>query len=149
MHYDRLGLAFDYPDNWSVDTDASDREAPAVTVYAPGGGFWSLSSHPAGTDPGALSQAVVDEMRSEYRDLDSEVAVDEVAGRALAGFDLNFYCLDLTNTAQVRSFATPDATYVLFCQAEDREWDQIAHVFAAMTMSFVQALPEAADDDET
>lgn len=141
MHHDRLGLTFDYPDNWSIDTDASDRSAPAVTVYAPGGGFWSLSAHPTGTDPAALVDAVVEQMRAEYRDLDSEAAVDDVVGRALAGFDLNFYCLDLTNTAHVRSLATADATYVLFCQAEDREWDEIAHVFAAMTTSFVKSLP--------
>jgi hypothetical protein len=148
MHHDRLGLAFDYPDNWSVDTDTSDREAPAVTAYAPGGGFWSLSAHPAGTDPAALAAAVCDQMRAEYRDLDSESVVDDVAGRALAGFDFNFYCLDLTNTARVRSFATGDATYVLFCQAEDREWDQIGHVFAAMTTSFIKSLPTAAADDD-
>jgi hypothetical protein len=148
MHHDRFGLAFDYPDNWTIDTDAADGDAPSVTVSSPEGAFWSLSAHEAGTDPESLSQAVVDQMRAEYRDLDSEAAIDEIDHRALAGFDLNFYCLDLTNTAQVRSVATPAATYVVFCQAEDREWDRIAHVFAAMTTSFMRSLPAGADDEE-
>lgn len=148
MHHDRLGLSFDYPDNWTIDTDTSDRDAPAVTAYSPEGAFWSLSAHEAGTDPESLSRAIVDEMRSEYRDLDTEAAVDRIGDRSLTGFDLNFYCLDLTNTAQVRSLATPDATYVVFCQAEDREWDRIAHVFAAMTASFMRSLPAVAADDE-
>ena len=149
MHHDRLGLSFDYPDNWTVDTDVTDRDAPAVTVYSPEGGFWSLSAHEPGTDPDSLSRAVVEEMRAEYRDLDSEPAIDEVEDQSLAGFDLNFYCLDLTNTAQVRSLATPAATYVVFCQAEDREWERIAHVFAAMAASFMRSLPAVdADDDE-
>jgi hypothetical protein len=141
MHFARLGLEFDYPDSWSVDIDADDAEAIAVTAVAPEGGFWSVSVHPAGTDPASLSQVVARQMQEEYRDLDTDAATDEVAGRMLAGFDFNFYCLDLTNTAHVRALATPTATYVVFCQAEDREWDRISPVFAAMTASFARSLP--------
>lgn len=148
MHHDRLGLSFDYPDNWSLDTDVADPSAPAVTVSSPDGGFWSVSAHEQGADPDRLARAVRDQMRSEYRDLDLESAVEDVGGRSLGGFDFNFYCLDLTNTARVRAFATPAATYVLFCQAEDREWDRVAHVFAAMTASFVRSLGADDQDDE-
>ena len=140
MHFARFGLEFDYPDSWSVDTDAADADSPAVTAHAPDGGFWSVSAHPAGTDPESLAEAVSRQMQEEYRDLDIEAADSEVAGRPLAGFDFNFYCLDLTNTAHVRALATPTATYVVFCQAEDREWDRISPVFAAMTASFVRSL---------
>jgi hypothetical protein len=139
MHFDRFGLAFDYPDNWSVDTDDSDDRYAAVTVYAPGGGFWSVSGHAPRGDPRELAAAVVVQMKKEYQDLDSEEAADDVAGRRLAGFDMNFYCLDLTNTAQVRTLETSDAIYLIICQAEDREWDEISAVFAAMTTSFVTA----------
>lgn len=148
MHFDRFGLAFDYPDNWSVDTDDSDERYAAVTVYAPGGGFWSVSGHAPGGDPRELAAAVVVQMKQEYQDLDSEEAADDVAGRRLAGFDMNFYYLDLTNTAQVRTLETSDAIYLIICQAEDREWDEVAAVFAAMTTSFVAATGgEPADTD--
>ena len=66
-----------------------------------------------------------------------------MAGHRLDGSDLNFYCLDLTNTAQVRTLTTPDAIYLILCQAEDREWDEVAPVFDAMTTSFVRGLPAA------
>jgi len=140
MHFDRFGLTFDHPDNWEVDTADAEGRFAAVTVYAPGGGFWSVSGHAPGGDPTALSSAVVAEMREQYADLDAEPAAEEVAGRQLAGFDLNFYCLDLTNTAQVRTLATPTAIYLIHCQAEDREWDEIAPVFAAITTSFVAGI---------
>jgi hypothetical protein len=143
MRFARPGLSFDYPESWSVDVEDDADGQTAVTVYAPEGGFWSVSTHAAGTDPDSLSRAVLDQMRQEYRDLDSEAAADDVAGRPLSGYDLNFYCLDLTNTAQVRSLALPSATYVFFCQAEDRDWDRISHVFAAMTTSLLRALPAA------
>jgi hypothetical protein len=52
----------------------------------------------------------------------------------------------------VRTLLTDEAVYLIFCQAEDREWDQIAPVFAAMTTSFVAAAeraePEPEPDDE-
>ena len=140
MRFAQFGLAFDYPDNWSVDTTESAGGRAAATVYSPDGAFWSVSAHEAGGDPAELARAVVGQMREEYRDLDSEAAVDTVSGRMLPGYDLNFYCLDLTNTAAVRTLETPSAIYLFFCQAEDREWDRISHVFAAMTTSFVAGL---------
>lgn len=140
MRFDRLGLAFDYPDNWSVEIDDTSAGSAAVTVTTPDGGFWSVSGQPPGTPAARLTEAVVRQMQAEYRDIDSEAASDLVAGRRLAGWDLNFYCLDLTNTAQVRAFETPAATYLLWAQAEDREWDRMAPVFAAMTASFVAGL---------
>ncbi len=140
MRFHRLGLDFSYPDSWSVDTDDAREGHAAVTVYAPEGGFWSISGHAPGDRPSELAEAVVAQMRGEYRDLDAEPATDAVAGATLTGFDMNFYCLDLTNTAQVRTLATPGAVWLLFCQAEDREWDRIAPVFAAMTTSFVRGL---------
>jgi hypothetical protein len=87
-------------------------------------------------------------MRKDYQDLESETAADEVAGHSLTGLDMNFYCLDLTNTAQVRTLETPDAIYLFICQAEDREWERVSPVFAAITTSFVAALPESIQDDE-
>ena len=98
MRFHRFGLAFDYPENWVVDTDDSGGSHSAVTVYSPGGAFWSVSAHAPGGEPAILATAVVQQMRDEYRDLDSEPAVDTFAGHMLRGFDLNFYCLDLTNT---------------------------------------------------
>lgn len=150
VHFQRFGLAFDYPEGWAVDVEETGDTGAAVTVSAPGGAFWSVSSHAADAPPAELADAVLRQMRAEYRDLDAEAAGDEVGGRALPGYDLNFYCLDLTNTAQIRTLATPAAVYVVFCQAEDRDWETIAPVFAAMTSSFVGGLPRddapAADD---
>ena len=91
MRFNRFGLAFDYPENWSVDTDDSQDRYATVTVYSPDGGFWSVSGHASGGDPTALVQAVLEQMRKEYQDLDSEPVTEQVAARALAGLNMNFY----------------------------------------------------------
>lgn len=140
MRFERMGLLFEYPDDWAIEVDAAEGRHPAVTVHTPGGGFWSVICHPPDTDRRLLTDAVVDEMKGEYRDIDVEAAADTISGRELSGHDFNFYCLDLTNTATVRSFVTPTAVHVVFCQAEDREWDRVSLVFAAMTTSLVRGL---------
>jgi hypothetical protein len=140
MRFERFGLAFDHPDNWTVDIDDATGLQTAVTAYSPDGGFWSVSGHEPGGPAADLAAAVVEEMRAQYQELDCEPAEESVAGRTMRGFDLNFYCLDLTNTAQVRTVETPNAVYLLLCQAEDREWEETAPVFAAMTASFVAGL---------
>ena len=142
MHFNRFGLAFDHPDNWTVDTDDSEGRYATATVYSPGGAFWSVSGHAPGGDPGTLAAAIVAQMREDYRDLDCEPAADTLTARTLTGFDINFYYLDLTNTAQVRTIVTPTAIYLVFCQADDREWDHVAPVFAAITTSFVLGLED-------
>lgn len=142
MRFNRFGLAFDHPDNWVVETDDSEERYAAVTVYSPGGAFWSISGHAAGGDALLLASAVVDQMREEYRELDCEPAEESIGGRSFTGYDLNFYCLDLTNTAQIRTLTTPGAIYLMISQADDREWDSVAPVFAAMTTSFVASLPD-------
>jgi hypothetical protein len=138
--FDSLGIAFQYPDNWTLDDSDARLGRKSVTVYGPGGAFWSVAIHPGSADPAKMSAAVVEAMKQEYDSLDAEPAEETIAGRTLLGYDLAFYCLDLTSTAWVRSLRVAKTTYTIFCQAEDREFEQFRLVFLAMTTSLLQAL---------
>ena len=81
--------------------------------------------------------AALNAMKQVYNDAESEPASETVAGHKLAGYDLNFYCLDLTNTALIRGFRTPDASCVILCQGEDRDFDAMRDVFQAITASLL------------
>ncbi len=71
----------------------------------------------------------------------SEAIVSQlISGHELVGYDLNFFYLDLTNTALIRCIRTDRATYAVFCQAEDREFDRVHAVFDAMTTSLLSNL---------
>jgi len=85
-------------------------------------------------------QAALDAMRKEYDDLEAAPVNETIAGHALVGFDLNFFYLDLTNTAAIRSLRIEGTTYTIFFQAEDREYSEIGMVFAAMTLSLLQGI---------
>jgi hypothetical protein len=136
--FDKLGIRFQYPDNWTLDETEALEGNETVTVYSPGGAFWSIVIHPRGQSPAVLAEAAVKALRQEYEGIESEPVEETIAGQRIEGFDLNFFYLDLTSTAQVRSFGTDEATYLLLCQAEDREFAEIGPVFRAMTRSLLK-----------
>jgi hypothetical protein len=84
-----------------------------------------------------MATAVVEELEKEYDDLESEAASERIGEIETIGYDINFYCLDLTNTAWVRAWTNDKNTCLLMCQAEDREFDTLAKVFRAMTLSLL------------
>jgi hypothetical protein len=135
--FDNLGISFQYPDNWQLDEEEIRAGQSAVTVYSPGGAFWSVAVHPGSAKPARMAQAALDAMRKEYEGLEAEPVEETTAGHKLIGFDLNFFYLDLTNTACIRSLRAGGITYTIFFQAEDCEYRDVAMVFAAMTFSLL------------
>lgn len=138
--FDSLGIRFEYPDTWILDQEDALAGRKSVTVYSPGGAFWSISIHPHRADPLKLADAAVKAMLEEYEEVEIEKIEEAIGGRQLVGYDLNFYYLDLTNTATVRCLRTRRATYAVFCQAEDREFERVREVFLAITTSLLRNL---------
>jgi len=135
--FNSLGISFLYPENWTLDEEPAARGRGTVTIYSPGGAFFSVSVYPRGSNPIALAKQAVEAVQEEYSEVDVEEAQETVSGRDLVGFDLNFFCMDLTTTAKVRCLRGQRATYVVFCQAEDRDFERLANVFQAITVSLL------------
>jgi hypothetical protein len=137
--FDKLGVRFLYPDNWVLDESDAVSGNRAVTVYSPGGAFWSISLHPRSTAAADLASAALRALREEYPEAEAEPARETIAGQELQGYDVNFFYLDLTNTAQVRVLDTGRELCAVHTQAEDREFIALEAVFRAMTASLVQS----------
>jgi hypothetical protein len=135
--YDKMGIRFLYPDNWALDEDDALHGNRSVTVHSPGGAFWSITLHAAGTDPDALAQAALDALKSEYPESESEAVSEKLGGQSIAGYDFRFFYLDFVNTALIRGFRTPGASCLVLCQAEDREFNELGPVFRAITTSLL------------
>jgi hypothetical protein len=138
----QFGLSFLYPENWVIDRDEAPADGKSVTIYSPGGGFWSVAVHPGSADPLKLADAAVQTMKLEYKDMEIVEVHETVSGREMVGFDMNFFLFDFTNTAQIRSLKCNQNTYTIFCQAEDQEYAQISEVFRAMTVSLLNGLKD-------
>ena len=85
-----------------------------------------------------LVDTALQTMKQVYDELDAEAVAETIGEVELVGCDMNFYCLDLTNTAAVRSGRTGEATLVIFWQADDRELADVEAVFRAITRSLLE-----------
>ncbi len=135
--YDKLGIRFLYPDNWTLDEQEALEGNRSISVYSPGGAFWSIALHEARTDPGELAATALATLKKEYASSEAKEVSEQISGQSISGYDLNFYFLDLTNTALIRAFRTATASCLVLCQAEDGEFEEVAPVFRAITTSLL------------
>jgi hypothetical protein len=138
--FNGLGIQFQYPDNWKLDDSDAMLGRKSVTVFSPGGAFWTVAAHSGTADPAKMAGAIVKTMLKVYEGLETEEVCETIAGHDLMGFDLSFFCLDLTNTAQIRGVHLANTTYTIFCQADDAEFKKVKMVFLAMSTSLINYL---------
>jgi hypothetical protein len=138
--YQKLGISFQYPDNWTLDEADAVEGRQSVTVYSPGGAFWSIGVYTQSLSPVQVVKSSLRAMREEYPEIEVEQIRETVVDRKMIGYDLNFYYLDFTNSAQIRSFKIGQTSYSIFCQGEDREFDRVKALFNAMTTSLIKEL---------
>ena len=133
--YDDRGIRFEYPDGWEVDV-SEDGPRTAVTVQSPAGPAFALvavdDARPA---PAELLDEALAALREEYPGLDAFPAREAIAGHEAAGFDVEFFSLDLTNACALRSFQTPRRTVFLMAQWSDAEGDETEDALAALRRS--------------
>jgi hypothetical protein len=135
--YEKTGIRFLYPDNWMLDEEETLHGNQSISVQSPGGAFWSIVIHPVKTDPAELAVTALRALKAEYADSEAEPACEQIGHQSLSGYDMHFFYLDFTSTAVIRCFRTASATCLVLCQAEDREFEQLAPVFRAMTTSLL------------
>jgi hypothetical protein len=141
--YDKFGIQFLYPENWSVVEEELDDWPHGVTVQSPDNAYWELQVYPSRMSRSKLTAEVLKVMQDEYEGLESQVVTEEIGERSAVGYDLSFFCLDFLITSQIRCLCVGGHTYLVICQAESREFDRQRLVFQAMTQSLLSGpLPE-------
>tara|TARA_Y100000588_G_scaffold286457_1_gene304326 strand:- start:115 stop:549 length:435 start_codon:yes stop_codon:yes gene_type:complete len=136
--FDQFGICFEFPENWEVDAPVEATGDVSITVSSPETAFWSFTRYQGTVDPTELLEQVLATMKDEYAFLEFETAAENVENQTMVGYDLNFFCLDLSNTARFRGFQREGTTYLLFYQAEDREMERVQPVLQAMTVSLLR-----------
>jgi len=137
--FDKAGLRFQYPENWSLTDESLDDWPKSVTVQSPGGGFCSIVLYDHGTEPNTLLEQTLSQMRAEYPELESSVVVEQFDETAATGYEMFFYCFDFLVSARVFVLRAADGRVFLFLwQAEDRDFAQVEPVFRAITTSLLR-----------
>lgn len=139
--YNRHGIQFLYPENWTLADEQLDGVPRSVTVQSPSSAFWSVDIHPFAVDQDAILAQTLEAMRDEYEEVEVVEAHEQICGESAQGLDLMFWCLDFAVACQIRIFSHGHATFVLTYQAEDREFEQLQAVFAAISTSLLSEPP--------
>lgn len=132
--FDRDGIRFLYPENWRLENSDSDN-GWTVALQSPDTAFLMLSYDESMPECEAMAETALEALRGEYPELESDDAVDTVAGQPAIGHDIRFFSLDLTNTCYVRSFYSGGATVLLMWQLNDLEMESNEPVLRAICAS--------------
>jgi len=140
LEYKKHGIHFVYPENWQLEESLPENGEFAVQLNSPEGAFWMLTVSKT-ESPEALAKSARQVMMEEYRDLESVPTTKMIAGRTLSGYDMDFMCFDLVNTAMILCFEENERTYAIFWQADDRQLSGICEdVFNAITFTLIERL---------
>ena len=142
--YDRHGITFQYPADWEVSEQEQDDEC-LITVSGPGTSFWSVGLFRDRPSPELVLETALAAFKDEYPDLDAYDVDDELLNQPTLGYDIEFFCLELVNTARLRAFLAREFTVLVLCQADDTELEGSNPLFDEMSRSLDC---ELVDDDE-
>lgn len=128
------GIRFLYPENWELDRQDTDA-GWTVSVQSPGTAFFLVSYDAEMPDPELMADTALAALRSEYPGLETDEAVESLAGQPAVGHDVQFFSLDLTNTCWLRSLYCSTGTMLVMWQANDLELDRLGPVLRTICTS--------------
>ena len=131
-----LGLRFRYPEDWELSEQIGESEA-SITVTSPQTAFWSVTVLRDRPDPMDVLRAVMVAFEDEYDELDAIELEVEIAMRRVVALELEFVCLELTNTARLHAFQTDRTTILVLYQLNDGESDDHEPILKQITQSLL------------
>lgn len=138
--YHKLGIQFLYPENWKLidDVETAGSEGHVVSLESPdGSSTWSVHLYGRDIDQDDLLKETIAALEQNYEEVEISAIQPTIADQQYQGIEAMFYCLDFLVRAQL-FFATTDGhTFLIWSQAEDRDFDQQAIVFKAIATSLL------------
>lgn len=132
--YDDHGIRFRYPPFWEVQEQENEDQL-MITVSSPGTSFWSVGLFHAKPSPAEVAEAVLSALREEYEELDAYAVHEEFCHSPAIGYDIEFFCMELLNSAWIRAFEARDFTVLVLYQADDTELEDSEQWFDVLCRS--------------
>ncbi|MCL2349406.1 MAG: hypothetical protein FWC50_14240 [Planctomycetaceae bacterium] len=138
--YNDHGISFAYPENWHLEENKIESGNLVIHLSSPGGAFWMVTVSDRPAVSGELAKTALEAIRTEYDRVDHS-PVERVIGKyKLTGYEINFFFLDLINTALILSFHAGGRTFGIYWQSDDRQLDICEDVFEAITYTLLDRL---------
>ena len=137
--YDREELTFQYPENWKFEEDPKNGIPRTISVTSKAGAYWSATICDSARSTKELKQEYLETFKQEYEDLEMHAVEFEIGKQTMEGLDLQFYCLDFLVHSRLIIQLIGQHRVLIAWQAEDRDFDKLEPIFAAITFSAVQS----------
>ena len=136
QQFQGLGIRFRYPDDWRLSEEIGEDEV-SITVSSPESAFWSATVMRRRPEPEDVLQTVLDVFRDEYDELDIEESQTRLANRDVPAADIDFVCLEMTNSAHLRAFRTGQFTVLVLYQSTDADMQDHKDTLEAISDSLL------------
>ena len=133
--FERDGVRFEYPGNWTAEPAESEAGGWAVSVHSPETAFILVALRPEADDPAQLADRTLEALRAEYQELDAEDVVEAIGGLAAVGHDIDFLTLDTPITCQTRCVGTPAGPLLVMWQTSEYDRERNEPVLRAIRAS--------------
>ncbi|RPI90840.1 MAG: hypothetical protein EHM42_00745 [Planctomycetaceae bacterium] len=128
------GVTLLYPSRWTL-TEQAEPGQVTITISSPGTSFLTLCLFQDRPAPADVAEAALEAFRDEYTEIDIYPTSGRVCRRRAVAWDVEFFCLELTNSARIRAFRTPRFTGLLLFQGTDSEFETTGPIFEKITRS--------------
>ncbi len=137
--FERDGVSFRYPENWTAEAEDVEEGGWVVTVSSPQTAFLVVSLRPDARDPADLADQTLDALKAEYQELDAENRLDTIAGRMAIGHDIDFLTVDVPVLCRVRCLETLAGSLLVMAQTAEHDRDENDPVLQAIVASLTVA----------
>ena len=133
--FERDGISFQYPAGWVLEPDAEGDAGWSVTVQSPETAFLLVSLQRDANNPVELADQTLAALRAEYKELDAENAVEQIAGQLAIGHDIDFLTLDTSIACWTRCMETASGPLLVMGQVSEYERERNDPVLRAIRAS--------------
>jgi hypothetical protein len=133
--FDRSGIHFQYPSNWTLDIE-EEGEGWTATVQSPETAFLLVGLRPDAAAPAELADEVFATLRDEYKELEADDVIEPFAGLPSIGHDVDFLTIDTPVNCRTRCIDSPQGPVVILCQVSHYDREKNDLVLRAICASF-------------
>ena len=133
--FERDGISFRYPDDWTAETQEDADGGWSVTVTSPDTAFLLVSLQPEAADAGDVADQVLDSLKEVYSELDFEEVTETVCGRPAVGSNADFLTADTAVVCRVRGLDTDAGPLLLMAQVSEYDRERNDPVLRAIVQS--------------
>ncbi len=134
--FNEYGISFEYPDDWELSKVVDEKNGEIqIGVAGADSSFWMISLFLVDIPAEDLLKKSLEVFQEEYDELDVYDTKARLAGKECPGYDVEFVCSELINSAFLRVLKTSLFTAFILYQGTDQDLQNSLKDLEAISLS--------------